>query len=173
MTPPRTTVGIGRLLLLLLLFVALTMPLAWVWLEWGEAVYARLLWEVLQPVYGWMGLRHQRGGPVAPRLVSVVPFVVLMAITPGLGWRRRLKGVAVGLLVIASFHLLLFVLVDSAYVVLGRSRRALSKIVPFLLINDGIPFVVWLFFARDFLRQLVPALGERAGGRGGPDPSAG
>ncbi len=173
MTPPRTAVGGGRLLLLLLLFVALTMPLAWLWLEWGEAVYARLLWEILHPVYGWMGLRHQRGGPVGPRLVSVVPFVVLMAITPGMGWRRRVKGVVVGLLVISSFHLLLFVLVDSAYVVLGRNRRALSKIVPFLLINDGIPLVVWIFFARDFLRRLVPALGERTGGSGGPRPSAG
>jgi hypothetical protein len=150
-----------RLLLLALLFFALTMPLAWLWIEWGEGVYARALLAILEPVYDAIGLRHQRGGPVAPRLVSVVPFVVLMAITPGMGWRRRVVGSLIGLCVIACFHLLLFLLVDAAYVVLGRSRRALARIVPFLLINDGIPLLVWIFFARDFLRRLVPALGER------------
>jgi hypothetical protein len=35
-------------------------------------------------------------------------------------------------------------------------------------VNDGIPFLVWIFFARDFLRQIVPALGERPPGGAGP-----
>ena len=153
--PPR------RLLPLLGLFFALTLPLAWLWLEWGEKAYAGILWWILDPVYDALGLRHQRRGPVGPRLVSVVPFVVLMAITPGMAWRRRVAGCLVGLALIACFHMLLFVFVDSTYAVLGRNRRALAKIVPFLLINDGIPFLVWLFFARDFLRQLVPGLRER------------
>jgi hypothetical protein len=153
-------VPIRRLLGLLALFFVGTLPLAWLWLAGGERVYAQLLWAVLDPCYEAIGLEHRRGGPVAPRLVSVVPFVVLMAITPGLGWRRRAAGTLVGLLAIVAFHLLLFVLVDSAYAAFGKGRKALSRIVPFLLVNDGIPFLIWLFFARDFLRQLVPALRE-------------
>jgi len=152
-----------RLLVLLLLFFGLTMPLAWLWLAFGENVYARLLFAILDPVYDAIGLHHRRGGPVAPRLVSVVSFAVLMAITPDMSLRRRLAGTLVGLAVILVFHLLLFVLVDAAYASFGRSRRALTKIVPFLLINDGIPFLVWLFFARDFLRRIVPGLAETAG----------
>jgi len=151
-----------RLLLLLFLFFALTLPLTWLWLEGGgQQLYTDLLWGILRPFYRAAGLRHVRGNPVAPRLVSVVPFAVLMAITPGLGWRRRAAGILFGILVIAGFHLFFFVLADSAYAVFGRSRRALARIVPFLLLNDGIPFLVWLFFARDFLRDLVPALRER------------
>ncbi|TFG94203.1 MAG: hypothetical protein E4H11_07205 [Myxococcales bacterium] len=165
-----SAVPLRRLLLLFLLFGVLTMPLAWLWLQWGEGVYVRLLWKLLDPLYDSLGLRHQRGGPVAPRLISIVPFVVLMVITPGMRWRRRLVGTLIGLLAIACFHLLLFLLVDSVYVVLGRNRRALAKIVPLLLINDGIPFLVWLFFARDFLRRLVPAFGEP--GKGPPSPPA-
>ena len=149
-----------RLLLLLALFFAGTLPLAWLWLEWGERAYVDLIFTLLDPLYEAIGLRHQRGGPVAPRLVSIVPFAVLMAITPGLGWRRRTTGILVGLALIFGFHLLLFVLVDSAYLVFGRGRKALSRIVPFLLVNDGIPFLVWLFFARDFLRQVVPGFRE-------------
>jgi hypothetical protein len=159
-----SAVPLRRLLLLILLFFALTLPLAWLWLESGEAVYARFLLQLLEPLYDSIGLRHTRGGPVSPRLVSVVPFVVLMAITPGLSWRRRVVGSLVGLLLIACFHLALFTLVDASYAVLGRSRRALTKIVPFLLINDGLPLLVWIFFARDFLRRLVPAFGETAKG---------
>jgi len=164
----------GRLLLLLLLFVALTMPLAWFWLEQGERIYVHLLRQAAGPIYDALGLRHQRGGPVVPRLVSVVPFVVLMLITPKMGWRRRVKGLLLGLLAIACFHVALFVLVDAIYAVLGHNRRALAKIVPFLLINDGIPFLIWLFVARDFLRSLVPAFERRGGSSGGPpaqDPS--
>jgi hypothetical protein len=158
-------ISTGRLLLLLLLFFALTAPLAWLWLGFGQRLYARLLLAMLEPVYDAIGMRHQRGGPVAPRFVSLVPFLVLMAITPGLGWRRRVIGSLVGVALIACFHLLFFALVDAAYQVLGRTRRALTKIVPFLLINDGLPFLVWLFFARDFLRRVVPGFGE-------PEPPA-
>jgi hypothetical protein len=155
-----SAVPVRRVLLLILLFFALTLPLAWLWLEWGEAVYARSLLHLLKPLYASLGLHHKRGGPVSPRLVSIVPFVVLMALTPGLSLRRRVVGTLVGLLLIACFHLALFTLVDASYAVLGRTRRALTKIVPFLLINDGLPLLVWVFFARDFLRRLVPALGE-------------
>jgi len=157
-----------RLAVLLLLFFALTLPLTWWWIAWGQDRYVALLFAILDPVYEALGLRHHRGGPVAPRLISVVPFVALMAITPGTSIRRRVKGVLIGLALIFVFHLAFFVLVDAAYAVLGRSRRALTKIVPFLLVNDGLPFLIWLFFARDFLRDLVPALAEPGRGRRPP-----
>jgi hypothetical protein len=149
-----------RLAVLLLLFFALTLPLAWLWLAWLQDGYVALLFAVLDPLYDALGLRHHRGGPVAPRLISVVPFAVLMLITPGTSWRRRLRGLLLGLALIFAFHLLFFALSDAAYSAFGRRRRALTKIVPFLLLNDGLPFLVWLFFARDFLRELVPALAE-------------
>ena len=158
-----------RLAVLLLLFFALTLPLAWLWLAWLQEGYVALIFAVLDPLYAAIGLHHTRGGPVAPRLVSVVPFAVLMAITPGTPWRRRLRGLVLGLVLIFVFHLLFFTLVDAAYEVLGRRRRALAKIVPFLLLNDGLPFLVWVFFAREFLRELVPALAEP---RRRPPPAA-
>ena len=151
-----------RLLLLLLLFVAFTLPLAWLWDRWGQQQYLRLLWAIREPLYDAIGLRARRGSPVGPRPFAIVSFVALMVVTPGMSWRRRAVGCLVGLSAIAGFHLFFLVVSDVAYASFGRSRRALTKIVPFLLINDGIPFLVWLFFARDFLRNLIPALAERA-----------
>ena len=40
-------------------------------------------------------------------------------------------------------------------------------IYDFGVTDDGIPFLVWLFFARNFLRRLVPALAEPAQGSPG------
>ena len=149
------------------------MPLAWIWLEWVQVWYVRGLRLLLDPLYAAIGLPRQGGGgPAVPRLVSLVPFLVLMAITPGLSWRRRWVGSLVGVAAIVAFHLVLFVMVDASYAVLGRGRRALTRIVPFMLVNDGIPFLIWLFFARDFLRRLVPGLAER-GVRGGGAPHSG
>ena len=151
-----------RLLRILLLFFALTLPLAWLWDRWGQEQYMRFLWALREPLYDAVGLRPRRGSPVGPRPFAIVSFVALMVVTPGMSWRRRVVGSLVGLAVIAGFHLLFLTVSDVAYTSFGRSRRALTKIVPFLLINDGIPFLVWLFLARDFLRQLVPAFGEAA-----------
>ena len=162
-----------RLLRLLLLFFALTLPLAWLWDRWGQDPYIRFLWAIREPLYDAIGLRPRRGSPVGPRPFAIVSFVALMVITPGMSRRRRVVGSLVGFAVIAGFHLLFLVVGDVAYTAFGRSRRALTKIVPFLLINDGIPFLVWLFFARDFLRQLVPAFGEPARESSGPPGSAG
>ena len=166
-----SAVPVRRLLLLVVLFLALTMPLAWLWLGWGQPHYVRLLRGMLAPVYRAIGLEPQGGGPVQPRLVSLVPFLVLMAITPTLSWRRRSAGALIGVVLIVSFHLFLFLMVDANYAVLGRTRRALARIVPLLLLNDGLPFLLWIFFAREFLRQFVPAFGE--GPAGGPGPHSG
>jgi len=155
-----SAVPVRRLLRLLLLFFALTLPLAWLWDRWGQDVYIRLLWAIREPLYDVLGLHPRRGNPVGPRPFAIVSFAVLMLITPGMSWRRRAIGSVVGLALIVGFHLLFLLVSDLAYSAFGRSRRALTKIVPFLLINDGIPFLVWIWLARDFLRRSIPALAE-------------
>jgi hypothetical protein len=154
--------GLRRALVLVLLFFALTVPLSWLWLEWGQRHYGTLLFSILDPLYEATGIRRERGNPVAPRLVGLVPFLVLMAITPALPWRRRLIGAAVGVGLLVGFHLILMIVVDIAYTGFGRTRRAIATFVPLLIINDGLPLLVWIVCARDFLRRVVPGLAEPA-----------
>lgn len=142
-----------RLLLVLAEFVALSVPLTWAWLTWGKALYLELLVGLLETL-GAAPVRHGMGG-VSLRFVSHVPFAVLMLITPELSARRRLVGWAIGASLIVASHLLLLFLVDAAF---ASGRRVVPSILPLVLLVDGLPFLIWLVLARDFLRSLVPGL---------------
>ena len=45
-----------RLLLVLLKIVAVSVPLTWLWLEWGREAYGKLFLELAMPIYGMFGL---------------------------------------------------------------------------------------------------------------------
>lgn len=158
-----------RLLGLVLVFFALTIPLAWLWLEWGQDLYTRFVYSLLRPLYALLDIRPAERGPVQPRLVSLIPFLVLMAITPSLGRWRRIWGSLIGVVTLVLFHLILLTVVDAAYGSHGAGTRAVATFFPILLINDGLPFLVWLVAARDFLRDIVPGLGEGAGAEAAPE----
>lgn len=147
-----------RLLLLLLEFVVLSVPLTWVWIHWGKAHYVRGLFATLGVVYDLLGLppTGRGAGGVSLRYVSQVPFVVLMAITPGIHLRRRLVGWAVGALLIFASHVALVLLTDVAF---ASGRRVGVTILPLVVLVDGLPLLLWIVLARDFLRGVVPGLG--------------
>ncbi len=154
-----------RILLLFLEFVVLTVPLTWVWRTYLNGPYDQLLFEILDALYQQIGGQHAGKGPVGHRFVSYVPFLVLVAITPGLSMRRRLWGGGLGSLAIFLSHLAMLFISDAAYTV-QRGSDAVATVFPFLLLTDGLPLLIWFVLARDFLRTIVPGLGEDAP----PDP---
>jgi hypothetical protein len=115
-----------RLLLLLVLFFAFSIPLAWLWREWGLLRYLAFLLEILRALHeamGWPFTAKGIGG-LSLRFVTHVPFLVLVLLTPGLSGRRQL--------------------------------------FPLILVMDGLPLILWMVVARDFLRTLIPGLREDA-----------
>ena len=89
-----------------------------------------------------------------------MPFVVLVAITPLLSLRRRLWGGLIGCIAIFVSHLVMLFISDAAYTVYGKGTDAVATVFPFLLLTDGLPLLIWFILARDFLRSVVPGLGE-------------
>jgi hypothetical protein len=157
---------VRRILILLLEFVALSAPLTWLWLGWGLDAYIDLLFGLLQPIYRAFGGAHAGGTPAGHRYLSYVPFLVLMSITPGMALRRRLLAIAGGCVLLLLSHVLLTVAVDWAHARYGDSARAASALFPFLLVADGLPFLIWYLLFRPFLHSLVspPAHAPDAGG---------
>ncbi len=151
-----------RILLLLLEFVAVSAPLTWLWLRWGQAAYGELLFAAMDPVYDLFGATHVRRSPAGHRYLAYVPFLALMAITPGMALRRRLLSLLAGCGLIFLSHVLLTVAVDVAYARYDDSGEAASALFPFLLLADGLPFLLWYLLFRGFLHSLV------ARARGGP-----
>jgi hypothetical protein len=151
--------SVRRLLLLLVLFFALSIPLAWLWREWGVARYVVFLLKIsraLHDALGWPFTGKGAGG-LSLRFVSHIPFLVLVLLTPGLSGRRRLTGALVGSAVITAMHLFLITLTNAAFLV---GRGAVFKVFPFIFVMDGLPLIIWMVVARDFLRTLVPGLRE-------------
>jgi hypothetical protein len=155
-------------LLALLLFFALTVPLVVVWMRWGLAWYVTFLVWVLQAFHHAQGWAFTgKGIPgLSIRFVSLVPFVILVLVTPALSWRRRLVGSLVGVLLIVASHLFVLTLANAAF---AAGRGAIGRILPFIFLMDGLPLGIWLVVARDFLRHVVPGLGEAPARGGEPD----
>jgi len=152
-------ISLGRFLLLLVLFFALTIPLAWLWHEWGVTRYVAFLFAIMQKLHDTLGwpFAGKGGGGLALRFVSHVPFLILVLLTPGLSWRRRILGGLLGSVFIASTHLFVITLVNAAFLAGGGVFR---RVAPFVLIMDGMPLFAWLVVARDFLGNVVPGLRE-------------
>jgi len=77
-------VTLRRLLLLVFLFFVLTIPLAWLWHEWGVQRYVAFLFAImlkLRDTVGWP-FAGKGGGGLSLRFISHVPFVILVLLTP-------------------------------------------------------------------------------------------
>jgi len=146
-------------MLLVVLFFVISVPLAWLWHEWGVDRYVVFLFAILSWLRGAVGwpFAGKGGGGLSLRYVSHVPFLVLVFLTPCLSMRRRVLGAFLGSVFITATHLFVITLVNVAFLAGGS---VFQKVAPFILIMDGLPLLAWLVVARDFLRTLVPGLRE-------------
>lgn len=136
-----------RGLLIVLGFVALTLLLSLVWEEYGLRVaYGRFLRQTGRPLFDLLGLEGVRIMGLRTRYINWIPFVGLLAVTPGLDLRRRALGLAIGFFVFWATHLAL-----NLTQVRGAGQLSL---VP-LLLSDALPFLLWLLIAHPVVRPWL------------------
>jgi len=129
-------------------FVALTVPLTWLWVSGGRELYGAAFGSVSSVVYDFVGYEGA-SVPWRERYIHVVPYVALVLLTPGLGWRRRFVGGALGLIAILFAQLIL-----NAVAQWGRPKPV-SFPVGVAVLSDAIPFLLWAVLAREFVRDLL------------------
>jgi hypothetical protein len=100
--------------------------------------------------------------------VSYVPFLVLMLVTPGLPWRRRLGGILLGVPLIFLCHVGLVGVESLSHTRHRPTADSFSTVFPAAIFADAFPFVLWALFAGDVLRRLL----ARATGAGSEYPRA-
>jgi hypothetical protein len=147
-----------QLFLLLLEFLAITLPLAWLWDVWGREAYLAFFQWAAGPALEALGVDRFPRIIVRNRFLNLLPFVALMVITPGLGLRRRCVGTAAGLALIFVVQIGFAAVAYHVRVRYGASARAYSALFPALLFSDSFPFLLWAVIAKDF----VAGLGRRA-----------
>jgi hypothetical protein len=130
-------------------FVAISIVLTWIWNEWVREAYAHFLLAVAPPVYDALGFEGARVVARRLRYINFVPFLALALVTPGIRIRRRMIGIALGLLALFVGHLVLNL---TALLQPGPALPVIS-----ILISDTFPFFVWIVVAYPVLVRYLPA----------------
>ena len=152
-----------RLWLLILEFLVITVPLAWLWLEWGRMAYLRIFVKLSTPILVILGVTEFKPNLVQEHFLNYVPFLVLMVITPQLSIRRRIIGTVVGFVIIFFDHIGLVSMAYVAYSNYGLSSKAFSTLFPALLFSDSLPFILWAIIAGGYLKGVVAGLKKKRG----------
>ena len=144
-----------RPFLILLEFVAITVPLTWWWLHGGLEIYYEIFQRLAFPLLESMGVTTFSPGLVRDRMISFVPFVALMLITPDLSIRRRFGGLAGGIALIFFSHVLLAYWAWVSFTRDGETGASMAHFFPGLLAVDALPLIIWAVLANRFLLGLI------------------
>jgi hypothetical protein len=168
---------VKKLLLLLLKIVAVSLPLTWVWMEWGRAAYAKLFKQIAIPIYGYLGETTLLPNAARDRFIHYLPFLILMIITPRMSWARRILGTLVGFVVLFAFQVI-FVYVDYVSTVGSeqqRTQEGFETFFPVMLLSDSLPLILWAIIAHEFVREMASKIFEtgapQAKGSAGSKPA--
>ena len=144
-------------------FILVSVPLTWIWIEWGRWAYAPIFMAVSGPIYDFLGIETFQGG-VRERYINYIPFLVLMVVTPRLGWTRRIGGLLGGCLVIFVFQIAFNGWVQVAFP--GGARTAeggFSLYFPAILFSDALPLILWALICQDFVSNAASEAFEKWG----------
>ena len=144
-----------RLLLLAIEFLAITVPLGWLWIEWGRNAYLKLFVKIVTPVFLLIGVTELKPQLVIDHFINYVPFIVLMVITPKLSVKRRIVGIAAGIVILFIGHIGLMSLSYAATSNYGMTQKAFSVLFPGFLVNDSLPFILWAIMASGWLKEVI------------------
>ncbi len=141
-----------RALIVVLAFGLVSVALTFLWNEWGRDAYATLFKFVARPVYDAIGFSAARVGAYRDRYINFVPFVSLVLVTPGIGFRRRSIGLGLGLVTIFVSHLAL-------NLTEGLHPGPSLPVVP-AIFSDAFPFLLWVAVAYPVVVRFFPSTPE-------------
>lgn len=126
------------------------------WLWRGEAAYARAFGSLLR-LLGFDTAAMRDAVPiVTPRLYNIIPLLSLMVAAWGITMRRRLWGMLIGFLLLATWHLVFLQLVHSIVSTHGLGPGAYRRLSPLFLFSDVLPWLLWAVVCRRPLADLIP-----------------
>lgn len=136
-----------RALWFALKFIALTVPLTWIWVSGGRQVYASYFIPVADGIYELLGVEGVRAVS-RERYINYVPFVALVILTPSLSLRRRVVGLVAGAFALFCSHVLINGIAH--HWVEGAVRLP----VELAIVSDALPFLLWAIVAPEFIRSF-------------------
>lgn len=145
-------------------FLVISAGLTYWWLNGGQESYWTLFQRLAFPLLQEAGVRNFSPGLVRERLVSFIPFVSLMLVTPNLPWRRRLWGMLGGLVLIFFSHVALTYWAYMSYGIGLGEAESIAHYFPALILCDAFPFVLWAVIANRFLVNVISRVFQNSSG---------
>lgn len=139
--------------------VVLSVGLSWLWLSYGKYVYAEFFGSFARGFFDSIG-REDIVVAYRDRFINIIPFVVLMAVTPGLSVLRRSLGTLLGLVALFCGHLVLTWLAGITPRPSGGGFTfdAFTIRLAAMLFSDSFPFLLWAVIAARQVRGLAGRL---------------
>lgn len=142
-------------------FAAITVPLTWLWMHGGQDLYFRFYMRIASRVLLLIGVTNFPPGLVRDRMISFIPFLALMLVTPHIPLLRRWIGIAAGFTLLFVSHIALTWWAWVSFVRDGKSVDSMMTYFPALVVADAMPFLLWALFANralsEFFARVLPA----------------
>ena len=149
--------------------VVVSVALSWLWTSYGTGAYLQFFGRLARPFFNAIGQDHIVIA-FRERFINLVPFLVLMAVTPGLSVRRRSLGTLLGLVALFCGHLALTWLagITPRPGTGGFRNDAFTIRLVTNLVSDSLPFLIWATIAarqvRGLATWLFPEFGAQSDG---------
>jgi len=130
------------------------------WHFYLQTAYPHFLKPVAVPFFQWVGVKKWRLSLLLDHFTNIIPYVALVLSTPGIikEWKKTLFTLLGGLVILMIGHLLLSWIDYHYWAKYGMSRSFFRNTFHFLLLNDALPFGLWLLFYPRVLPQLFSFL---------------
>ena len=148
------------LLRIALEFTAVTVPLTWLWMNGGQEIYFRFYMRLASRILLLIGVTNFPPGLVRDRMISFIPFLALMLVTPRIPLLRRWVGIAAGFVLIFVSHIALTWWAWVSFIRDGKSPESMLTYFPAMVLADAMPFLLWAVFANktlsEFFARVLP-----------------
>ena len=144
-----------KLLKFFLLLALFSLPLFWLWMEWGQAAYQKLIGAAIVPLVQALGEKSLNLFVLKAHYMNVVPLTALILAAPALGWKKRLAALALGLVILYVWHLLFSLVLNHYQTLWGPDRRFYRVFIPAISVNSALPVILWFMLARKGVKELM------------------
>lgn len=145
----------SKLFKFFVLLIGFSLPLFWVWMEWGQINYQKLMGAVIVPIAHSLGEKELNLFVLKAHYMNAVPLVALILATPALGWKKRLAALVLGLVLLLAWHLFFSLVLNHYQTLWGRDRRFYRLFIPAISVNSALPVILWLVLAWRGAKELL------------------
>ena len=153
-----------KLLKFFFFLVATSLPLFFIWFNWGQSAYQDLIAGVIVPLAKPLGQRQLNMFYAKSHYMNIVPFVTLMLAVPALGWKKRVWGILIGFGLLFIWHLVFSLTLNHFQLLWGADRRFYRFYIPAVSLNSTLPVLVWCGLAWSGVKELLKEIFVRQNG---------